>query len=116
MSLRNVGVLCALALGSALAVGCGSRKTEVEIEQAPASEPAPATEAAPEMPSFEVQIREALNKSPSLDSSQIQVRVDGKRVFLTGTVKTEEERQRAHDAAQGVAEVSSVDISELKLQ
>lgn len=61
-------------------------------------------------------IAEALRRAPAIDASEIRVMVDDREVRLTGTVRSEAERQIAHEVAHSVAGVSDVSVRDLRVR
>jgi hypothetical protein len=76
-------------------------------EQAPMPAPMPAT-----MSLHDV-VHAALMDGMGAAANDIQVRVDGGHVYLSGHVATKADHARAHDIAHDVAGVTSVDHSGL---
>jgi hypothetical protein len=83
---------------------------------APMAEPMPAPMPAPmPMPmSLHDSVHQALMDGMGAAANNIEVRVDGSKVFLSGHVATKADHDRAHDIAHGVAGVTDVDHSGLK--
>jgi len=61
-------------------------------------------------------VHDALMEKMGPAVNAVGVKTEGSKVILTGHVKTEAEKQQAHDIAHGVAGVSAVDISQLAVQ
>ncbi len=81
---------------------------------APVAEPMPAPMPAPMPMSLHDSVHQALMSGMGDAANNIEVRVDGSHVFLSGHVATKADHDRAHDIAHDVAGVTTVDHSGLK--
>ncbi len=79
----------------------------------PAPYPVPAPTPDPDMMSIHDRVHAALTAAMGSAASDIEVRVDGSKVYLTGHVGSSADHDRAHDIAHGVSGVTSVDHSGL---
>ena len=61
-------------------------------------------------------VHDALMEQMGPAVNDLGVRVEGSKVFLTGHVHSEADKQKAHDIAHGVAGATVVDISGLSVQ
>jgi len=85
--------------------------------EVPALAPMPEAMPAP-MPatmSLHDSVHAALMDAMGAAANDIQVRIDGGAVYLSGHVATQADEDRAHEVAHGVAGVTSVDHSGLKI-
>lgn len=75
--------------------------------------PAPTPTPNPDMMSIHDRVHAALTAAMGSAASDIEVRVDGSKVYLTGHVGSRANHDRAHDIAHRVSGVTSVDHSGL---
>ena len=61
-------------------------------------------------------VHDALMEKMGPAVNAVGVKTEGSKVILTGTVKTQADKQQAHDIAHGVAGAATVDISQLSVQ
>lgn len=124
--MSRLGLCVLFSLG--LAVGCGGADTDMPAnneagETSPlAGDPAPvepradegdtagtAGDTQPELaPALEAQIHNALNNEQTLADHRIEVNVEEGRVTLSGTVMSEEQKQKAQTIAGAVVGVTDV--------
>ena len=61
-------------------------------------------------------VHEALERAPGIDESTIRVVVENGDVYLSGWVRSETERESAHDVAHSVEGVRSVYYDDLEVR
>lgn len=101
---------------AALLSGCMAKSPPPDYNPPPKVYEEPAVYEAPREPvsmSMHDQVHNALMDSMGTAASDIEVRVDGGTVYLTGHVGSKADHDRAHDIAHNVSGVSSVDHSGL---
>ena len=84
--------------------------------QPPAAEPMPAPMPAPMPMSLHDSVHQALMDGMGAAATDIEVRVDGSRVYLGGHVATKADHDRADEIAEKVTGVTKVDHSGLKIR
>ena len=75
-------------------------------------EPAPTYD---QSASLHDKVHAALDRAPSLDGTNISVRVDGSVVYLGGEVDTAAQKQTAHDVAHSVEGVTNVYYDDIRV-
>lgn len=102
-----------ITLPAALMLGaCAADSPPQRYEPAPQRyEPAP--QAAPM--SLHDRVHDALQNEMGSAASEISIRVDGSKVFLSGHVGSKADHTRAHDIAHDVAGVTAVDHKGLRV-
>lgn len=60
-------------------------------------------------------VHAALERAPSLQNTNISVRVEGSVVYLSGEVDTPEQKQTAHDVAHSVEGVTNVHYDDIRV-
>jgi hyperosmotically inducible periplasmic protein len=102
--LRQVRAWGAVVLVGLVLVGCAAMTGRQGTDEA-------ANDAA-----LTAKIKSSFAADPLLSASAIGVRTSGGVVYLTGSVKSEQERQRAIQLVQGVAGVREIVLRELAMQ
>jgi hypothetical protein len=77
---------------------------------------APPGAAGPRGEALHTEVHQALERAPNLDSTAIQVAVQGDSVYLSGYVPTPEQRRLAHDVAHSVEGVRHVYTRDLQVR
>lgn len=98
LSILGIAVTTMLVLGA-----CASNAPPPRYDPEPPAD-------APSAPTMSLhdQVHEALTYQMGSAASEIDVRVDGSKVYLTGTVSSQADHDRAHEIAHSVAGVTSV--------
>jgi hypothetical protein len=127
MRSKILSVVCLASLAGLLLTGVACRggyPPAPAPEPYPAPAPVPAPAPAPEPvggasasdEALHDRVHEALENAPDLNASDIGVRVEGGKVYLSGTVPTAAQRELAHNVAHGVEGVSRVFYDDLKVR
>lgn len=111
--------LAAALLTVAALSACASRPMSADMPDSERSMPMPAPAAEPmPMPgsmSVHDRVHAALMSGMGSAGSDIEVRADGSKVYLTGHVGSNADRERAHAIAHDMSGVTMVDYSGLKV-
>lgn len=118
MKTLAVATLAAVALSACytrpVVVNTPEREVMVAVpEPYPVAVPVPVPVPSPDTMSTHDQVHAALMSGMGSAGSDIEVRVDGSKVYLTGHVGSNADRQRAHDIAHDMSGVTMVDYSGL---
>jgi osmotically-inducible protein OsmY len=104
-----------LATGAALALAACQTTPDDDAGASPASSSSTASSGTWSKPddTLHDRVHDALMEQMGPAVNDVGVKVDGSKVILTGSVKTEADKKRAHDIAHGVRGATVVDDSGL---
>ena len=116
--MRTLFPTLTLALGAALALAACRTTTESSEDGASASSSASTGAQTWSDPddTLHDRVHDALMEKMGPAVNAVGVKTEGSKVILTGHVKSEADKQKAHDIAHGVAGATTVDISQLAVQ